>query len=354
MKKEQPAMSSALLRFLPTIFVLAGLSLFSESTTLDAQSMDVIDSRQIYDDANLIVVFQIERLEKHLSDKTREDLAKTHEWLQELTQLDTASCKEVIMQLGAKEYPDGNKANEAVGFVFRSENEIPQGDIDGLIQMASFDSKLLGEQEYFMGRGEPAFMFQKNSLLIAEEQRVIQTIESSDEERESKIVENISRELDIAAHIDFGNESFKDFFHGMFGFVPSLRDAEYLKSIADNCASVSLQVDLDAMRSVQLTFELNDNGDVEATEAAARKFVAAVQDYIDNLERDLSRGAPSPEMLEHVKGFTSALRDLLSETEFESDATSVTVMSSNGEAGKKSIDQFAAMMNSVAASFAFD
>lgn len=333
-----------------TQFVLTGLFLLPVSLT--AQSMESIDSKQIFDNADFILAFQVEKLESHLDEETREHLKTTHEWLQETLGLETALCKEVILQFGAEEYPDsGRGLGETVGIVFRAEDDIPVEQITSMVDRFGLEEGSHNERTYYGETGPPLFYFHENSLIIGEKERIHELIDSEVEsmgDRDVEILEKVSRDSDICVHVKFDNESFRKFFHLLFMEVDNLSDGEALTTIANHAESATLNVQLDGMHAITLVLEASESGDTEALLEATQEFVSGMKGFAAKMQRELTRGAPTTEITDSATRFSDSLTELLQHPQIDADDTSVTVTISESDVAQKTLNEFVNMMNAAA------
>ena len=200
-----------------------------------AQSTEPIDSKHIYGNADLVLVFQIKRLEMVLEPECKAKLESMHEWLRNVTGLDTTKCEEVIMQFGDDEYENPRRVNEYLGFVFRGEDDIPQEQIDGMLEMGPFESEEYNDKTFYIPGGrEPGLYFADNSLLIGECDRVRQFIDAEAESlstREVPLLENTNRNLDICAYVDFSKEQFHAAFQEMMSEVDMLQESDTVERL---------------------------------------------------------------------------------------------------------------------------
>ncbi len=324
------------------------------STGLMAQRMEIVEPRHIYSNANLVLVFQMRNLEAHLTEENREALKKTHAWLYETIGLETARCKEVILQFGADDYlKEFWTVNDFAGFVFRAEDEISGNQISEFAHRFGFEEMTHRERSYigYFGRGQGfLFHFHENSLIIAEEEPIKSLIDSevdAADDRDIDLLQNLFVDAEICACVDFDNESFRELFPMLFRHDVGIEVSDALSNVVNNAKNAAMTADLDFKQPITVVLEVSETGDIEVLREATGEFVTGMQRFAERLKTDLQEWVPA-DIVDSAKRFTEALADLFANPDIFADETSVTITISDTDAASRALNEFVAMMNAVA------
>ena len=334
------------------------LSLTLVTSHVRAQGTEPIEATQIFPDVDAIVVFQLKLLEERLDDDVKTGLASTHEKLESLLSLDTSSCHEVIFQFGAPEYlwEDSRHISKTIGVLFRGADgdEMSQEKIDEFTERFQMEKHSYNEQVYFNRHDEPTFRFFDNSFQLCETERLKALVDAeanSLADREVDLLSNVSRDSAICIHIDFSKESFRSFFPLMLEGMRDLDAVESMKVIGANASSLTLTVDLDTETPLQLVVETAEHGNTESLEEATKEFAEAVQGFAAVFQREISVGAPTPEIRETTSEFADALVAWFAEPEITSNDTSVTLTLNGSDPAKLTLNTLVKMLNAVGEMF---
>lgn len=314
------------------------------ANSLLAQSTEFMDGQHIFANTGLIFGCQIASLEAELNDEAKQDVQEIHEFLNDLTGVDTRGLTEIILQFGDDDYRFASAADvisPTIGIVFRCQEEIPKDTIEKFVTKLNLREDKYDGHAYFMRPGiEPAFVFSENSMLIAEKERIFKYLDqlrTDGDAADSSILQHTLVGSEITGHISLEQTGVSRLLKSLITeFEPAgLNYPKTLEPIIKHAKSANLQVALNETKVIQITLQIRKQSDLASLEMEVKKLFALILAQLE-ATKTLAKLANQPDYEGLLKSFITVFSGMkISQTD-----EGVLISSENSQAVRDVLNQY--------------
>lgn len=288
------------------------------ANSLAAQSTEFMVGKHIFGNTDLILGCQIASLESELNDEAKQDLQEIHEFLNDLTGVDTRGLSEIIIQFGDDDYRFDSAVDvigPTVGIVFRCREEIPEDTVKKFVTKLNLREDQYDGHAYFMRPGiQPAFVFSENSMLIAETERIFKyfdQLRSDGDASDSGILQHTLIGSEITGHIDLEQTGVSRLLRSILGEF-SYQGLDYQKTLEPllkHAKTANLQVALNETKVIQITLQARNQSDLASLEIAVKKLFALILSQLEE-SKSSAKLANKPDYEGFLKSFITVFAGL--------------------------------------------
>ena len=314
------------------------------ANSLLAQSTEFMDGKHIFGNAGLIFGCQIASLEAELNDEAKQDLQEIHEFLNDLTGVDTRGLTEVIIQFGDDDYRFDSAVDvigPTVGIVFRCPEEIPEDTVEKFVTKLNRREDKYDGHAYFMKPGiQPAFVFSENSMLIAETERIFKyfdQLRSDGAASDSGILQHTLIGSEITGHIALEQTGVSHLLRSIIAEFSYQRFnyQKTLEPLLKYAKTANLQVALNETKVIQITLQARNQSDLASLEMEVKKLFALILSQLEE-SKSAAKLADKPDYEGFLKSFITVLAGLqISQTD-----EGVLISSENSQAVRDVLNQY--------------
>lgn len=319
------------------------------ANSLLAQSTEFLEGKHVFGNTDLILGCQIASLEAELNDEAKQDLQEIHEFLNDLTGVDTRGISEIILQFGDDDYRFDSAADvigPTVGIVFRCQEEIPEETVEKFVTKLNLREDHYDDHAYFMRPGiEPAFVFSENSMLIAEKERIFKYLDqlpTDGDAADSSILQHTLVGSEITGHIALEQTGVSRLLKSFITeFEPAgLNYPKTLEPLIKHAKSANLQVALNETKVIQITLQARKQSDLASLEMEVKKLFALILSQLE-ATKSLAKLANQTDYEDLLKSFITVFAGMeISQTD-----EGVLISSENSQAVRDVLNQYVGFLH---------
>lgn len=321
--------------------IVAGLMLLASLACSRSLSAQANEWPVVFQNARFYLGIDVARLKGQLEMDAASDLGEIESMIASPTGMPAADAAKVALQFGADTFPDGASGgtiSKSVGIVFSFNNEIAGESKLSLTGLANTEERSHNGVAYYKPRHEPCFLFSGETLLICEEARLLEHIDSSGDDREPPVA-LAGEECDIKIVGVFDQSGFGQFFAGIVKRIPCAdRDlAGFIDSIVEAAAGFDIEVNLESDDVLVINLDLAEGKSIDELKKGASGLLAwgrsVFRDMFESLDRELPDGNESREIV----GNLHKRVDLLLASAVISESTGGVVITVRSDGGASDI-----------------
>jgi hypothetical protein len=285
--------------------VVALMTLFAAESRLQGQANEW---PLVFQNARFYLGIDVARLKSQLDMDAASDLAEIESMIEGPTGMPAADARKVALQFGADEFPDevrGSEMSKSVGIVFSFGSDISEQARRSLTQMAGTEEKNHNDIGYYKVEREPCFMFRDDLLLVCEEAKLHEHLDTAGREEEPPVSLD-NAECDVRIVGAFDRSGFGKFFAGIIRDIPCADESasEFIDSVIETASGFDVELNLQSDEILVINLALAEGKSIDDLKEGATGLVAwgrgVFRDIFESMDRVLPDGLESRDTVDNL------------------------------------------------------